>query len=555
MKKNYLYLLVFFSLIKNIITNDDTNTYATKEELNKKLKEIENYINLHQNKDINFNNIPIWTIPIIALGSFLVRNILEYSGHQYGKYIYENVITNPLEYPLFLRKYLFNNFFNKKKSRKIMFSDIGGYQDIKNELLEIMSDIKNPNNKKNNMTGILLWGPPGTGKTYLAEAIANESGYSLAIIDSTDINSSPLLGESEIQLKKILMEAKDNKPSIIFIDEIENLLSNRKEEKSTLKSSFNSLKNIFLTYMDGGKENMDQVVLIGATNSIDDIDPAFVRPGRFEHIFKIDFPTYKDRFEILEILLKKNNLSLNSDITLQYIAEKTSGFTGADINKLFTILLKINKNFNDNIINQERFIEAYLQSTLGKKDKHIILNKEEKKNTAIHESGHCLLEFILNKSNNGYFSFDFVTISPRSNTLGTSHSKESMEYKSWTKEYAKNQISILLAGRAAQEIILNKQDSGASNDLEKATIIAENMIIKSGFGKNISQKHHKDKMIDEINEIINTEYKKITSFFIQHKELLLKISDELINKETLYKKDIEMIVSNYEKEKNIKLVY
>jgi ATP-dependent 26S proteasome regulatory subunit len=405
--KNISIIITYFFLANVLLSCDDNanendNKYITEEHFNKEIEILKNNFNreIHKNyleiateikmignhlqKNINTIDINIskndnngssnsnfFSIyRMVSLGiitaSFLGRNALGYIGQELGRYLYTNLLTNQINYPLFIRKSLFNKFFNKKKSRKIMFSDIGGYKEIKEAISEVLSEVKNVNNKETNIQGIILWGPPGNGKTILAEAIANESGYSFAIIDSTDIHASALLGDAEIQLKKILMEAKDNKPSIIFIDEIENLISNRNEEKSSLKSSFNSLKNILLTYMDGSKENMNQVILIGATNSIDDIDPAFMRAGRFEYIFKIDFPSYEDRLEIIEIILKKNNLSLSSNITLEYLSEITSDFSGADINKLFKIIVKINKKTNNNHIDIDTFNKAYLETTLNK---------------------------------------------------------------------------------------------------------------------------------------------------------------------------------------------
>jgi cell division protease FtsH len=434
-----------------------------------------------------------------------------------------------------------------------MFSDIGGYTDIKNELSEIIENTTN-NTQKTNITGIILYGPPGTGKTYFAQAIAAEKNLSFAVINSTDIYSSIYIGEAEIKLKQILNEAKMNTPSIVFIDEIENLISARDSEKDSEKTTYTNVKNILLTYMDG-TENMGQVIIIGASNNIKNIDKAFLRPGRFEHIIAIDLPSYQDRLEIIKILITKKNLLLNSDITLDYLAERTANFTAAELNKLFSIIENINKKNHRSNTSIETFTKAYLQCTLGKENKHIIVNNNEKRNTAIHEAGHALLEIILNKSNNNYYIFDFVTISPRGLSLGASHTTEPIEYKSWTKEDAKNRISVLLAGRIAQEIILNQIDEGASNDLEKATLIAKNMITKQGFGKKISQIHNKKEVINEANDIIETEYKRVTNFFKQHKALLLLISDALVKKETLYKKDIKKIVNTYEINNKIKLLY
>lgn len=531
--------------LKNM-ENNIQKTNQTFNFLEEKLLKRNNFLEEELLAHNNFFNYT--TIITAVLGA-----TYSHYGSKIGEHIWHNYITNPLFYPSLIRKYLFNSYFNKKNYHTILFNDIGGYNNIKAQLSEIIENTKN-NTKKTNMTGIILWGPPGTGKTYFAQAIANENNLSFAVISSTDINSSSYMGESERQLKYILKEAQIHAPSIIFIDEIENLISDRNQEKSNLKSALNSIKNILLSYMDG-TENMGQTIIIGATNNIENIDKAFLRPGRFEHIIKIDLPSYQDRLEIIKIIIKKNNLLLSSDITLNYLAERTANFTAADLNKLFSIVENLNKKNGSSWISIDTFIQAYLECTLGSKNTQIILNNNEKTNTAVHESGHALLQYILSQSENQNIIFDFVTISPHGNTLGTSHSKTLMEYTSLTKEHAKNQISILLAGRIAQEIILNQIDAGALNDLEEATLIAQNMIIKLGFGKKISQIQNKNEVIEETNEIIDTEYKKVTDFFKQHKSLLLIISNELIKKEILYKKDIEKIVNKYEINNNIKLTY
>jgi SpoVK/Ycf46/Vps4 family AAA+-type ATPase len=435
--------------------------------------------------------------------------------------------------------------------KKIYFSDIGGYRKTKEELLAIVEDSKTNEPQNTNMSCILLQGPPGTGKTHLAQALANESNLPIIILDSTDILSSPYIGQSEKQLKNILEKTKENKPCILFIDEIDTMLSHRNQNHNSKNED--NIKNLLLSYMDGIHE-MNGAILIGTTNNVSNIDSAFLRAGRFD-IINIDLPSYQDRLEIIEIIIKKKKLSLHSNITLNYLAERTANFTAADLNKLFSIVETINKKNHFNTTSIDTFIEAYLECTLGAKNTQIILNKDEKKNTAVHEAGHALLQFILSKQKALNILFDFVTISPRGNTLGTSHSKMSMEYRSLKKEHAKNNISILLAGRTAQEILLNQIDAGASNDLEQATIIAQNMIKKLGFGKKISNMQDKNELIKETNEIIETEYKKVTAFFKKHKSLLLIISNALLEKEILYKKDIEEIINAYQINKNIKLIY
>jgi len=366
----------------------------------------------------------------------LTSPIIAYTGARYGKFVYDKIITNPLIYPAFIRKFIFNKHFNSTKNKKIndiFFSDIEGYTDIKTELMEIIADAKNPKTKTTNMTGILLEGPPGTGKTYLAQALANESGLPIALIDKTDILSSPYLGNAEKEMVNLLEEAKNEKPCIIFIDEIETFLTDGNKEESSFKDVNNNVKNILLTYMDGA-HNMQGVILIGATNNTKDIDSAFMKPSRFEYNLQIDLPEFTDRLDIIRILLRKYDLFTDQNITPSYIAEITSSFSAADLNKLFKIIKKKKETPH---INKKDITEAYLECSLARKSNRII-NEEEKNNTAIHQTGHALISYILNKSNSSYYNFDFVTITPRGRSLGFSHEKNPI--KSLISEISKELI-------------------------------------------------------------------------------------------------------------------
>jgi cell division protease FtsH len=368
----------------------------------------------------------------------LTSPIIAYTGARYGKFVYDKIITNPLIYPAFIRKFIFNKHFNSTKNKKIndiFFSDIGGYTDIKTKLMEIIADAKNPKTKTTNMTGILLERHPGTGKTYLAQALANESGLPIALINKTDILSSPYLGNAEKEMVNLLEEAKNEKPCIIFIDEIETFLTDQNKEDRSFKDVNNNVKNILLTYMDGA-HNMQGVILIGATNNTKDIDSAFMGPGRFEYNLQIELPEFTDRIDIIRILLRKYDLFTDQNITPSYIAEITSSFSAADLNKLFKIIKK-KKDKTTTHINKKDITEAYLECSLGRKSNRII-NEEEKNNTAIHQTGHALISYILNKSNSSYYNFDFVTITPRGRSLGSSHEKNPI--KSLISEISKELI-------------------------------------------------------------------------------------------------------------------
>lgn len=272
------------------------------------------------------------------------------------------------------------NALNKTTTpKKIYFSNIGGYTKVKEELLEIVDEAKNTENKNTNMTCILLHGPPGTGKTYIAQALANESNLPIIILDSTDILSSPYIGESEKQLKLILEQAKTNSPCIIFIDEIDALLSHRNKKHNS--NTDNNIKNLLLSYIDGLHE-MNGIILIGATNNMSEIDPAFLRSGRFEHKFFIDIPTYEDRLDIISINLNKNELNINEKINIAYMAKETESLNSADLNALFKNIKKsINKKNRKNSSNiiKKQYITMKIFNTELEKIKAITMGALKKK--------------------------------------------------------------------------------------------------------------------------------------------------------------------------------
>jgi cell division protease FtsH len=428
-------------------------------------------------------------------------------------------------------------FSNFKKTNKVTFANIGGYSNVKNELKKIIkNDIKNT--KKTKMTCIIFHGPPGTGKTFFAQAFANKANIHFKSINHSDI-LSPFHGQTEQNIQNLFNDAKKNAPCVIFFDEIDVLLGRR--DKDIINNTVVSIKNLLLGILDG-TEDYPGVVFIGATNRLDSIDPAFLRPGRFEYQIAINLPEYNDRLDIIKLFLKKFKFLLKEPLTNEYMAEKTNGLSPADLNKLFRILKELKIN---NSIDKEIFIEAYLQLIQGEKNEKIILSEKVLFQTALHESGHALITFILEKNNKNYHNFDFVTIAPRSKSLGQSHAINSSEYQSLTKDKALGLINIALAGRAAQEIA-GEVDAGASNDLQVASDIAKKMILEYGLNNQISIEMSENEQKNKITNILNTEYEKVTKFLNTHKILLLNITQELLIKKTIFREDIINLVTEYE---------
>jgi cell division protease FtsH len=428
---------------------------------------------------------------------------------------------------------------NIKKINPVTFANIGGYNDVKNQLKEIIkNDIKDT--KKTKMTCIIFYGPPGTGKTFFAQAFADEANIYFKAINYTDILSK-WYGESEQNLKRLFKEAKEDAPCVIFFDEIDTILGNRDNDYNHI--FITNIKNLLLGIIDG-TEDYPGVVFIGATNRLNSIDPAFLRPGRFEYQIPINLPEYEDRLDIITLFLEEFNLSLKNPLTIKYMAEKTNGLSPADINKLFRILKNLKTN---DIINQQIFIEAYLQLIQGDKNEKIILSKEALFQKALYESGKALITYILEVNNKNYYNFDFVTITPRSKSTSTSHSINPSEYQCLTKDKALGLIDIALAGRAAQEIA-GEIDAGGANDLKIASDMAKKIILEYGLNDKASISLLEYEYKDEIRNIINSEYKKVTNFLNIHKALLLNITQELLTKKTIFKDDIINLVEKYEKE-------
>lgn len=442
--------------------------------------------------------------------------------------------------------YLLTDIIGKKHTiKKITLQDIAGN---KKNITKIQQVIKK-SQKNTNMTCILLEGPPGTGKTITAQAILNDMRIQNKLLLPSDI-LSPYIGESEKKITKILSDAQMQAPYVLIIDECEKIFEIRNKNTANAASSqSDNVKNILLQYMDGAF-NMKGVILIGITNHKELIDPAFLRKGRFSNIINIGYPIYDDRIDIISHYIKKANLSLDESLTMEYMASKLEGMSPADISSLF-----MDNTFENNIVNKKQFIDFYLNLIMGENNEAIIIDDTEKKNISIHEIGHALLTYIFDTRYDGLEEFDFVTNIPRMMTLGASHSKSPLAYKSATKERLIQKIDILLGGRIAQEIILNNIDSGAQNDLERAKEIAKKMITTLGMGKYISGEYKSEELVNEVNSIINNEYALVKSFITKNKKLILKLAEELFKNNILYKEDIARIIDQYEKDNNTKITF
>ncbi|WGH25720.1 MAG: ATP-dependent zinc metalloprotease FtsH [Candidatus Shikimatogenerans bostrichidophilus] len=446
-----------------------------------------------------------------------------------------------------------DKLFNKNENIKIKFKDVAGLLSAKEEIKEVVDFLKN---KKKYIylggkipKGILLIGPPGTGKTLLAKAVAGEANVPFFYLSGSDFIEM-FVGVGASRVRNLFNKAKKKSPSIIFIDEIDaigksrstkNFINYNDERENTL--------NKLLTEMDGFNTNTN-VIVIAATNRAEILDKALLRPGRFDRRIIIELPNKIERKEIFKLYLKK--LVLSKRIDINSLAQQSYGLSGADISNICNEAALIAARKNKKKIYNKDFIDSMDRIFLGLEIKNKILNKEEKKRIAYHESGHALVNYILNKNQ----KLVKISIIPRGNSLGSTLYLPD-ERQMTIENQIKNEICVLLSGRASEYIVFKNISTGALKDLEISTKKAFNMVINYGFSSlgNISyynfdidnfKKPYSEKTaykIDkEIFKIIKNEYNRAQKILYNNIKKLHIISKNLLKKEVLFKKDIDKIM-------------
>jgi cell division protease FtsH len=428
------------------------------------------------------------------------------------------------------------------------FNDIGGYIDIKKETQkELIDKLTSPDALEKRIPGCIISGPPGTGKTLLGEAIAKEAN-----VPFIKITTTKLLEEYPYGIEKLFQAIQKNRPCVVIFDEAEQIFVSR--EKAN-----NAQKDIITDFLEktGSKNSLTGVCFIGITNYPELIDKAITRPGRLHKQYMLDYPEIQDRLDIINLYLKKFEIEADKTISLKKIAERTNGMLPAEIEHLLEIAKELITEENKEKLNDQILAESYQQIILGKKKK-IALNEKEIRQTAYHEAAHGIITFLLDKKEQGYFHFDFLTIEPRAKALGISFSRHSAEYKSMTKEMILGLISVSLAGKAAQEIIFNQTDAGASDDLLQATKLAEDLLKKYGMNKQLyvepnSKNSEKEK--EDIEQILQIQYNKLKNFFKKHKEILDIIVEEVLIKKIIHEENFAQIIRNYENKIKSELIF
>jgi len=445
---------------------------------------------------------------------------------------------------------------------KITFADVAGIDESKDELEEIISFLKDP--KKFTRLGgripkgVLLMGPPGTGKTLLARAVAGEAGVPFFSISGSDFVEM-FVGVGASRVRDLFEQGKKNAPCIIFIDEIDAVGRHRGAGLGGGHDEREQTLNQLLVEMDGFESN-DGVILIAATNRPDVLDPALLRPGRFDRRIVVPRPDVNGRLGILKVHTKKTPLEPLVD--LLQIARGTPGFSGADIENLVNEAALYAARRNRERLGIEDFEFAKDKVLMGVERRSMIISEKEKRTTAVHEGGHALVAKVLP----GTDPVHKVTIIPRGRALGLTQQLPEEDRLSINQEYALNQIAILMGGRLAEELVFGEKTTGAGNDIERATELARRMVCEWGmsekmgplaFGKKegevflgremgsvqtYSEQTSRD--IDaEVHRIVMEQYERARRVLVERRDVLNKIADALIEYETLDASDVDVLVS------------
>ena len=403
----------------------------------------------------------------------------------------------------------------------------------------------------------MLVGPPGTGKTLLAKAIAGEAGVPFFSISGSDFVEM-FVGVGASRVRDLFAQGKKSAPCIIFIDEIDAVGRHRGAGLGGGHDEREQTLNQLLVEMDGFEPN-EGVILIAATNRPDVLDPALLRPGRFDRQVVVPKPDIKGREEILKVHVK--DVPLDKDVDLKVIARGTPGFSGADLANMVNEAALLAARNNETAVKMNDLEEAKDKVMMGTERRSMVISEKEKKITAYHESGHTLVAKLLP----GTDPIHKVTIIPRGMALGLTQQLPIDEKHNYDKEYLLNEIAILLGGRTAEEITFNQMTTGASNDIERATDIARKMICEWGmseklgpitFGKKEEQiflgrefAQHKDyseatavAIDQEVKDIISENHQRAKEILSENIDILNDLAERLIEKESLNGKEIDAII-------------
>ena len=436
--------------------------------------------------------------------------------------------------------------------KKVTFKDVAGVDEAKDELQEIIEFLREPQKFQKLggriPKGVLLMGPPGTGKTLLARAVAGEANVPFFSISGSDFVEM-FVGVGASRVRDLFEQGKKNAPCIVFIDEIDAVGRHRGAGLGGGHDEREQTLNQLLVEMDGFESN-EGVILVAATNRPDVLDPALLRPGRFDRRIVVNRPDVKGREGILGVHTKK--IPMSDDVDVAVLARGSSGFSGADLANLVNEAALNAARFNQKVVRMLDFEFAKDKVLMGAERRSMIISEGEKRITAIHEAGHALLTVMLPQAD----PIHKVTIIPRGMALGLTQQLPIDEKHNYSREYLQDQIAILLGGRIAEEITIGSITTGAGNDLERATELARRMVCEWGmsdtlgpltFGKKEEQiflgreiAQHQDYSEDtalridqEVKKFVTDNYTRAQNVLLEHKQKLLDMADALLLRETL----------------------
>ena len=450
-----------------------------------------------------------------------------------------------------------------EEKKKITFADVAGIDEAKEEVVEIIDFLKDPQKFQKLggriPKGVLIVGPPGTGKTLLAKAIAGEAGVPFFNISGSDFVEM-FVGVGASRVRDLFEQGKKHAPCIIFIDEIDavgrlrgaGLGGGHDEREQTL--------NQLLVEMDGF-DTTEGVILVAATNRPDVLDPALLRPGRFDRQVVVNRPDVRGRIEILKVHTKK--VPIETDVKLEQIARGTPGFSGADLENLVNEAALWAARLNKKVVELVDFENAKDKVMMGAERKSLVLSEEEKRTTAYHEAGHALMAKLLP----GADPVHKVTIIPRGRAMGMTMQLPIDDRHGYSQNFLYNTLSILLGGRVAEELVFKDVTTGAGNDIERATELARKMVCEWGMsaklgpiafgkkeeeiflGREIAQRRDISDQValeidHEVKRLIVESYERTKQILTEHIHTLRALAEALLEKEVLDSLEIDQIISS-----------
>lgn len=581
-----LFLMFMFNKPKENYKEIDYSTFIQMvkdgkvEQLRIVDKDIYGYISGGSTPLVSFHTIIPYEDPTLI--PTLIQHNIEFRGAEKKRYPFLNALLSIIPWILILGFFWFimlrqiqgtsNKALSFGKSRaklqpdsakKVTFEDVAGVEEAKEELKEVIEFLKDTTKFKKIGAkipkGLLLVGPPGTGKTLLAKAIAGEANVPFFSMSGSDFVEM-FVGVGASRVRDLFEQGKKHAPCIIFIDELDAVGRVRGAGYGGGHDEREQTLNQLLVEMDGFEEN-EGIIVVAATNRPDVLDPALLRPGRFDRQVVVDIPDIKGREGILKVHTR--NIPIAKSVDLKVIARGTPGFSGADLANLVNEAALLAARRNKKKVGMDEFEFAKDKVLMGPERRSIVISEEEKRVTAYHESGHALLGMLLPNAD----PVHKMTIIPRGLSLGLTQSLPVSEKHNLSRDYIIDQITLLMGGRVAEEIIFGKGGitTGAQNDIERATKTARRMVCEWGMseklgplqygqkeepifiGKEIAR--HKDysektsELIDEeVKQIVEGAYRRATKILKEHKDILDKLARRVLEKEVLDRKEIEKIV-------------